>query len=142
MNAGSAPAKSRPLFPMAEEQAQMLEAGLSEFQELYSGAMDRALGMQQASLAAAARMQSDVINSYNDSCRNTVSLTPKLVGWFGTLAQAFASIMEWQLSLLSLFAPLGWAAGSSASPAALPADELEHAIDVGFGQSKKRRAGR
>ena len=76
---------------------QISDAGFAaDFQEMYSRGMDRALGIQKVSLAAAFQLNSDAIDKYLSAL------------WFspGDLldrtAKAFTSCMEFQMSLLTL----------------------------------------
>ena len=87
------------LFAVGDKQGPMPSAGFSaEFQELSGLGMDRALGVQKASLEAAVRLQSDVIDSF----KNASWCTPELAEWLDGLAHAFASCMELQMTLFNL----------------------------------------
>jgi hypothetical protein len=93
------PANHALLFSVEDKQGQTPAAGFSaEFQELSSLGMDRALGVQKASLEAAVRLQSDVIDSF----KNASWCTPELAEWLDGLTHAFASCMELQMNLFNL----------------------------------------
>jgi hypothetical protein len=110
------------LFPVGEKQGLTPNAGFSaEFQEMSSLGMDRALGIQKASLEAAVRLQSDVIDSF----KNASWCTPELAEWLDGMSHAFASCMELQMTLFSLM-------GSQvrSTVASLPGMDLRMAAEV------------
>jgi hypothetical protein len=145
MNHRSTPAINAPLFLMAAEQGQTPDAGFAaDFQELYSLAMDRAVGIEKASLAAAVGLHSVLIDLY----KNAFGFAPELGNLFDQAARAVASCLELQLSLLAIMAPHA-IVGSEAplqiaapgrsvaryarSQAHPPAEELERSMDIAIG---------
>jgi hypothetical protein len=70
----------------------------ADFQDLFSHAMDRALGIQKASLAAVVKMQSDMIEMQKQAYNSQ----PALGNLFDTASQAFATCLEIQLTWLKM----------------------------------------
>jgi len=102
------------------------------YSDMYSYGMDKAIGLQKSSIEAAARMQSELIETY----KHASWCTPQFAEWLDSVAKALATCMQWQLGMLSLFVPV------SPSPALVEgkpvnAEELEHGMDLGTGQRKR-----
>jgi hypothetical protein len=99
--------------------------------------MDRVIGIEKASFATAVNLQSYAIDIY----KNAFSFSPTLASLFETAAQAFASCMELQLSLLSMSVPHviqrfdTWSAtaSQSGSRAHSEAERLESSMDIALG---------
>jgi hypothetical protein len=124
------------LFSVGEKQGQTPNASFSaEFQELSSLGMDRALGIQKASLAAAVRLQSDVIDSF----KNASWCTPELAEWLDEMAHAFASCMELQMTLFSLMGNQvsSTIASIPGMDARMAAEVVERSMDRAIGPPKK-----
>jgi len=124
------------LFPVGEKQGQAPNVSFNrEFQELSSLGMDRALGLQRASLSAAVRLQSDVIDSF----KNASWCTPELAEWLDGMAHAFASCMELQMTLFSL---MGTQVSNTISSlpgmnTQIAAEVVERSMDIALGPHKK-----
>jgi hypothetical protein len=108
------------------EQRKTPQAGFTaDFQEMYSLAMDRAVGIEKASLDAVVQMQSCMIDafqnapwgssgvsamvpfdaSFNPSSDASSDLLPALAHLFDLAAQAITSYLELQLGWLAMIAP-------------------------------------
>jgi hypothetical protein len=130
------PANNALLFPVGDKQGQTPAARFSaEFQELSSLRMDRALGVQKASLAAAVQLQSDVIDSFKAASW----CTPELAEWLDGMAQAFAACLELQMTLFNL---MGMQVGNTI--ASLPGmnpemaeQVVERSMDIALGPHRK-----
>ena len=135
MNPRTLPPRNAPLFLAAAEQAQTPYAGFAaEFQELCSLAMDQAIGIEKASLAAIASFQSCAI----DIDKNSSWDSPALGKLSEAAAQAIASCIELQLSWLALLAShtlsrVSTVAGRSGSQSTA-ADELAYSMDIAIGE--------
>ena len=80
-------------------------------QDLFSQAMDRALGVQKTSLAAVVKMQSDVIEMQTHAFEREPVLDDVVETASEAAAQAYSSCLEIQLSWLDMmatFAKQGW----------------------------------
>jgi hypothetical protein len=145
MNRKTIPAIKAPLSFLAAMQDQTPDAAFnSDFQELYSLAMDQAIGIEKASFDAVVRMQSCVIDVFeNASC-----FSPALVNLFDLAAQAITSCLELQLTWLAMMASCAnqktepllhvVAPGRKVASNALrlvqpPAEALEHSMDIAIG---------
>ena len=73
-------------------------------QDLFSQAMDRALGVQKTSLAAVVKMQSDVIEMQRHAFEGEPVLGEVLETASEAAAQAYSSCLEIQLSWLDMMA--------------------------------------
>ncbi len=73
-------------------------------QDLFSQAMDRALGVQKASLAAMVKMQSDVIEMQTHAFEREPVLDDVVETASEAAAQAYSSCLEIQLSWLDMMA--------------------------------------
>jgi hypothetical protein len=139
MNPKTIPARNAPRLPVAAKQGQTPGAGFSvDFQDLFSLGMDRAIGIEKASLAAAARMQSDVLDHY----KNGYWFSPALGKLFGTATEVFASCMELQMSWFALMAShisstVASSSGMQARQARLAAEALERGMDIVIGARAK-----
>ena len=124
-------------------------------QDLFSQAMDRALGVQKASLAAVVKMQSDVVKMQSEVIemqRHTFEGEPVLGDVFETASeaatQAYATCLEIQLSWLDMMATFakqgcemwfqlatmgGTLAGTPASQPQPELEEEEESIAYGVG---------
>ena len=105
------------------------DAGFTaDFQELYSHGMDRALGIQKASLAAVVRLNANAIDHY----MNAFWFSPVLGNLCDAAAQAFASCMELQMSLLTLMAShvSDTVESISGMQAQFTTDVLERSMDI------------
>ena len=145
MNQTTKPAKKALLFPDATPLARKPDAiSAVDVQDLYSQGMDCAIGLQKASLAAAVRLQTEVMDSYKDSYKDATWTTPELTGWFDLMAQALASFMQWQMTMLAMLVPAAVPAATvdaaPVTPVQLTPDEMDHVMDVGTGQRKKPAA--
>jgi hypothetical protein len=103
----------------------------ADFQELYSHGMDRALGIEKASLAAVVSLNSCAIDIY----RNAFWFVSSLGGLFEMAAQGFASCMELQLSLLTLMGSnvSSTVASFHGMQVRLTAEVLESSMDIAMG---------
>ena len=136
MEGKTLPANHALLFSVGDQQGQVPATRCSaEFQELSSLGMDRALGVQKASLEAAVRLQSDLIDNF----KNASWCTPELAEWLDGMAHAFASCMELQMTLFNL---LGTQVSSTI--ATLPgmnqqmaAQVVERSMDIALGPRTK-----
>lgn len=136
MDRKTIPANHALLFPFGDEQGQAPNAVCNrESQELSSLGMDRALGMQKASLAAAVRLQSDVIDSF----KTASWCTSELAEWLDGMADAFATCMELQMTLFNLMGTQ-----INRSIASLPgmnpemaAEVVERSVDIALAPHKK-----
>jgi hypothetical protein len=70
----------------------------ADIQDLFSHAMDRALGIQKASLAAVVKMQSDVIEMQ----KHAFDAEPAFGNIIDTASQMYATCLEIQLSWLKM----------------------------------------
>jgi hypothetical protein len=123
--------------PIPAELEEFREKYNELYSDMYSFGMDRAIGLQKASIQAAARMQNELIDSY----KHASWCTPQIAEWLDAVASTLATCMEWQLGMLSLFVPVS---PSAAPPAVNPAsaEELAHGMDLGTGQRKRKPAPR
>jgi hypothetical protein len=136
MNSKTIPANHALLFPVGEMQGQTANAeSNADFQEQSSLGMDRALGLQKASLAAAVRLQSEVIESY----KSASWCTPELAEWLDGLAEAFATCMELQMNLFALMGThvSSTIAGIPGMNPQLTAEALARSMDLAIGPRKK-----
>jgi hypothetical protein len=130
------PANHALLFSVGEKQGPTLHVGYNaDFQELSSLGMDRALGAQKASLAAAVQLQNDVIDSF----KNASWCTPELSEWLDGIAHAFASCMQLQMTLFSL---MGSQVSSTIASipgmnARIAGEVVERSMDIAIGPHKK-----
>jgi hypothetical protein len=123
------------LVPDAEYPAELQEL----YSDLYCLGMDQAIGIQKASLEAAVRLQTEVIDSY----KHAAWCTPQFASWLDLVSQSLAYCMEWQMNLLSMLVPARPALGVGGSLAlGANAEELEHSMDVGIGHHKNSPASR
>jgi hypothetical protein len=136
MNHRIVPASNVPLFLVAGEPGQTPDAAcIANFQELYSLGMDRALGMEKASLDAVVRLHSCLIDLY----QNAFCFAPELGNLIETAVQSVAFCMEVQLSWLALLAPHASSHGSttasnSGNRTTPTAEELAHSMDIAIGE--------
>ncbi|MGC2211392.1 MAG: hypothetical protein WA532_14900 [Candidatus Korobacteraceae bacterium] len=101
MNPKTKPASSASHAPLSPMKDQTPDAEfMVDFQDLFVLAMDQAIGIETASLAAVVRLNSCA----TDSSMYAVWFAPAFGSLFNTAAQAFASCMELQLRLMSLMA--------------------------------------
>jgi hypothetical protein len=109
MNPRTTPTIEAPPSSLAARQDQSpYTAFTHDFQELCSRAMDRAIGMEQASFDAVLHMQSCVM----EACDVSVSklerpscVAPAFGNLFVLMAQTITSLMELQLAWLTMMAP-------------------------------------
>jgi hypothetical protein len=136
VNPKTIPAKDALLFPVQDKQEGAPNVGVgAELQEVASVGMDRALGIQRASLAAAVELQMGVIDSF----KSASWCTPELAEWLDGMAHAFATCLELQMNL---FALLGTQVSNSI--ASLPgmnsrmaAEVVERSMDIVIGPGKE-----
>src|ERR1017187_6664017 len=112
MNPRTNPTIKAPLSSLAAEQDQTpCTAYTHDFQELCSHAMDRAIGMEKASVDAVLRMQSCVIDSCDVSkyCavnyQDVSGFTPAFGNLFDLMAQTITTFGELQLAWLTMMTP-------------------------------------
>lgn len=132
MNTGTQTARGATPILGAVNESQSLKAGFPiDFQDLCSYAMDRALGIEKVSLDTVVSLNSCVI----DTCKNAFWFSPALGDLFDTVAQAFASCMELQLSLLNLMGSHVSDTMESLSgfQAQVTAEVLERSMDIAIG---------
>jgi hypothetical protein len=136
VNSKTIPAKHALPFPVGEKrgEAPNTEAN-ADLQEVSCVGMDRALGIQKASLAAAFRLQTDMIDSF----KSASWCTPELSEWLDGMAHAFATCLELQMTL---FAMMGTQVSDSI--ASLPgmngrmaAEVVERSMDRALGPRKE-----
>jgi hypothetical protein len=111
----------------------VLSADTIEFQDLCSLGMDRAIGIEKASLASGVRLNACVLDIY------------KKASWFAPVgklfkaaAQAIASCIEMQQNWLTLLAPhalshVSTVASRFGSQAQPTPDELAYSMDIAIG---------
>jgi len=104
------------------------------FSEWYSQGMDQAIGIQRASIQAAARMQCEMIESY----KGASWCTPEIANWLDSVAGALASCMQWQMTMLSALVPV-LPAPALRSPGEANSEALARGMDVGTGQRKRSK---
>lgn len=114
------------------EVEQFQEAYNDLFSDWYSQGMDQAIGIQRVSIEAAARMQSEMIESY----KGASWCTPEIAEWLDMVAETLASCMQWQLTMLSALVPVV-PARALKSPEDASAEALAHGMDLGTGQRKR-----
>ena len=144
MNARMAPPNKAQLHIAAERYHNPYADCNSDLQDLSCHAMDRAIGIQKASLAAMVKMQSNVIEMQKQACGSE----PVFGELFDGAAQALATCVEIQLSWLNLMvncakqgaelwfqlAAMGTQLASSPLPQAQPRMETEEeSISLGVG---------
>ena len=125
----------------------------ADLQDMFSHAMDRALGVQKASLAAVMKMQSDVIEMQ----KHAFDAEPAIGNVFDTASQMYATCLEIQLNWLNMmvacakqgaetwfqFAAMGTTLSTNSAPKAEPEmmskakpemmEEEEESIPFGVG---------
>jgi hypothetical protein len=115
-------------------------AEFPDFLDFYGVAMDRALGIETASLSAIVQLNASALNIYSQ-------FAPAVCDLVGTAASAFAVCMESQLSWLTLMLPRPYQGSEDALPAIAPSsavagrssgqarttEEIERSIDVVLG---------
>jgi hypothetical protein len=97
MNARTTP-PGKPQLHLAERYHNPYAEYNADMQDLFCHAMDRALGIQKASLEAVAQMQSNVIEMQKQAC----GPDPAFGSLFEMASQAFAAGLEIQLSWVNL----------------------------------------
>jgi hypothetical protein len=131
------------LVPASESQTPNAEF-LDDFRDLCSSAMDRAIGIEKASLAAAVDLNSSVIDIY----KNAFWFAPVFGEILDTAAKSFESCMKLQMNWLTLMVPHAEGSASSLSAAApsstvassfgnqaqSTAEELAHSMDIAIGE--------
>lgn len=137
MKPNKLPANHALLIPVGDKQGQTLKAGFNpdeEKQEISSPGMDRALEIQKASLAAAIRLQSDLIESY----KSASWCTPELADWLDGVARAFASCTELQMNLFALMGNhvTSTIASIPGMNPQLTAKVVERSMDIALGPGK------
>jgi hypothetical protein len=134
MNPRTIAARSAPLFPVADE-SQIPETGFSvEFQDLYSYAMDQALGVQKESLVPVVGVNSCLLDIY----KKALWLTPTF-GNHLDMAQALGLSMEVQMSWLALLvrhvtSHVSTVVSSSGCRDRMTPDELAYSMDIALGE--------
>jgi len=104
----------------------IMPANAADFQHLYSAGMDRALGMEKASLDSVVRFHSCVVDLY----WNTWWFSPVFSELLDAARQAFALSMELQMNWLNLSLAT---VASSCRQAQAAAEALERSMDVAIG---------
>ena len=136
MNSKTIPANHALLFPVGEERGEAPNTeAYADLQEVSCLGMDRALGIQKASLAAAARLQSGLIDSF----KSASWCTPELSEWLDGMSHAFATCMELQMTL---FAMMGTEVRNSIASlpgmnARMAAEVVERSMDLALGPRKE-----
>ncbi len=133
MNPRSSPASPARHTPLSLMKDRGSNAGfIVDLPDLFSLAMDQAIGIEKASPAAVVRLNSDAVDQYVNSLR----LSPALGDLFNTAAQAFASYMELQMRLLTLMASYvsDTVECISDMQAQLTPEVLERSMDTAIGQ--------
>jgi hypothetical protein len=99
----------------------------------HSLGIDRALGIEEASLASVVRFNSSVLDFY----WNTACLAPLVAQLIDAALQAFGFSVELQMAWLNLIAPHPWQwlplASNSGRQTYPPADVLERSMDIAIG---------
>ncbi len=99
----------------------------------HSLGIDRALGIEEASLASLVRFNSSVFDCY----RNTACLAPLVAQLIDAALQAFGFSVELQMAWLNLIAPHAWKwlplTSSSGRQTCPPADVLKRSMDIAIG---------
>ncbi len=102
-------------------------------QHLHSLGIDRALGLEKASLASLVRLNSCVFDLF----WNTACLSP-VAQLMDAARQAFALSMELQMAWLNLVAPHVWQwlplASNHCRQICPPAEVLERSMDIAIGE--------
>lgn len=127
-------------FLEATSNGQSSIAGLpTGFQDLCSYAMDRALGVEEASLSAAVNLNSCLFDIYI----NSFGLTPALGTLFDAVAKTFAFYTDLQMTWLVLLVPQAKVGAEIlahfAGPDSLIAsghDQLERDVENSIGRGK------
>ena len=142
MNAGTKTARSAPLSFAAADEGQTQNAGFPvDFQDLCSRAMDRALGIEKASLSTVVSLNSSVLDIYETS----LWFTPVFSNLLDMVSQAVACSMKLQMNWLTLLAPYALSHGAarestlatnSGRQAEPTADVLERSMDIAIGMRK------
>jgi hypothetical protein len=140
MNAGTQTARGAPLSFAAAEEGKTQNAGFPvDFQDLCSRAMNRALGIEKASLSTVVSLNSSVLDIYETS----LWFAPVFSNLLDLVSQAVACSMELQMNWLTLLAPYALShvatpdsrvASTSGCQAQPAADELAHSMDIAIGE--------
>jgi hypothetical protein len=124
------------------KEGQTLNAGFpADFQDPRSQAMDKAIGIEKASLATVVGLNSAVVDIYKDA----FGYAPVFGELFDTTAKSFALCIELQMNWLTMMvphpnersetslhvaAPSSTVASSSGGQAEPQAEELAHSMDI------------
>jgi hypothetical protein len=134
MNPRTTAARSAPLLPVDAAHSQ--EARFFDvIQDLCNSAMDQALGIEKASLAPIAGLNSCL----RGMVERALDFSPVFGNHLQAVSQVFAFSMELQLNFLNLLAPPFWSHASqgeviSAGQHQPAADELAQSMDVAIGE--------
>jgi hypothetical protein len=102
-----------------------------DFQDLCSFGMDQALGIEQVSLAALARLNSCALDIY----QNVLWSNPVFGTFLDISSQALAFSLEMQMNWLTMLSPYAWAQVSTVTDKRGPdATELERSMDIATGE--------
>jgi hypothetical protein len=120
------PADYSPLFPWLTQQGPRSQAEFwSEFQDLCSRGMDKALGLQESSLDQAAQLHSQALDLY----RNAFYFPPLLGDYFKMATEFLTACMELQMNAVTLMfsgrlpESSNYSASNVATTAGEPAEE-------------------
>jgi hypothetical protein len=146
MKTKTIPASYAALSLVPKKEGQTVNVGFpDDFQDLCSRAMDRAIGIEKASLTTDVGLNSSVIDIY----KNAFWFAPVFCELLDTATKSFAFCTELQMSWLTLMmphasgaseallpvaAPSSTVASSSESQAQPTAEVLESSMDIAIGE--------
>ena len=136
MNPRTVAARSAPLSFVAANEDQTSNDGFSvDFQDLYSLAMDQALGIEKESLSPVVGSKSCLLDLY----KNSFCIASVLSNHSDTAAHALASCVELQMGLIVLLAPHALSQVSTETSCSSSQDqpneeELAFSMDIALGE--------
>jgi hypothetical protein len=98
-----------------------------DFQDLCLQAMDRAIGIEKASLATVVGLNSSAVDIY----KNAFRFAPVFGELLDATAKSFTLCIELQMNWLTMMVPHASRSGGQAEP---PAEELAHSMDIAIGE--------
>lgn len=130
---------SSPILETAKPELTPCAGIPTDFPDLYVSAMDRALGIEKASLSAIVGLHSSALDMYQD----VLSFAPAVYDVWGAAMNAFAFFVESQFTWMSLMLP--YVGGETLLAAAAPnprlalhsqariPEALAHSMDIAIG---------
>jgi hypothetical protein len=137
MNLLANTAADAPMFLFEVERKEALHPALmTAWQDFYCYQMDRAMGIENESLAMAIRLQSSMIDQFSQ-----MPCPPALRSLFETATKALKSCLELQMSWLAMMVPISPVQQVSSSLFVLESaagghtsdDEYERCMDIALG---------